>query len=640
MEVINPKVRRFTRAAIDNPEEFWARAADQVPWFRKWDKTFEWTPPTFRWYIGGQTNLCYNCLDYHVERGHGGHAALIAEDERGGRRVYTYAQLLFEVKRTAAALRGLGIKRGDRIAIYMPTCPEAIMVMLAAVRIGAIHVAIFAGFGAAAFADRVVRTGARAIFAADITYRKGKDVSLTEIVNACLDEGADQVVEKVVLLRRTSADIPMKAGRDTSWDDFLALGEGQDDSYEVMESNEPAYILPTSGTTAKPKLAVHTHGGYQVHTRSMANWMFGLRSNDVWWSTSDIGWVVGHSYIVYGPLLCGCSTIAYEGAPDHPGPETFYRIIHENKVSGLFTSPTLVRLLMRYGADAAKGFDLSSLERVFCAGEVLNAPAWQWMQKEVFNDEVPVIDHMWATETGGPIVGNPYGLGLLPIKPGSGGIPLPGIEAAIMTAEGEPVPANEKGLFVIKRPFPGLTSTLWGEPDRYGVDYWERIANAYVYSTGDAASIDDDGYVWFSGRADEVIKIAAHRIGTIEVETAFLHHPGVAEVGVTGRPDELRGEVIAAFVVLKQGHKPSEELRKELLQTVRRELGALVVVGDLNFVEMLPKTRSGKIMRRVLKAVVSGRDPGDVSTIEDEGSVEEAREAWRQMSALVAEQTP
>jgi acetyl-CoA synthetase len=407
-----------------------------------------------------------------------------------------------------------------------------------------------------------------------------------------------------------------------------------------MEANEPAYILPTSGTTAKPKLAVHTHGGYQVHTWSMANWMFGLKKNDVWWSTSDIGWVVGHGYIVHAPLLYGCATIAYEGAPDHPGPETFYRIIEENKVSGMFTSPTLVRLLMRYGADVARGFDLSSLERVFCAGEVLNAPAWEWMQKEVLHDEVPVIDHMWATETGGPIVGNPYGLGLLPIKPGSGGIPLPGIEAAIMTAEGEPVPTNEKGLFVIKRPFPGLISTLWGEPDRYGADYWERIANASVYSTGDAASMDEDGYVWFSGRADEVIKIAAHRIGTIEVETAFLHHPACAEVGVTGRPDELRGEVASAFVVLKQGHQPSEELRKELLQTVRRELGALVVVGDINFVEMLPKTRSGKIMRRVLKAVVSGRDPGDVSTIEDEGSVEEAREAWRQMSAQVAEKTP
>lgn len=637
MEVISPMVRRFTRQAIEDPERFWARAADDLPWFRKWDSVFEWTPPTFRWFVGGRTNLCYNCLDYHVERGRGGQAALIAEDERGGRRVYTYAQLLNEVTRAAAALRGLGIKKGDRIAIYMPTCPEAITIMLAAVRIGAIHVAIFAGFGASAFADRVVRTGARAIFASDITYRKGKDVPLKEMVDACLAAGADKVVERVVVLRRTDAETPMQPGRDIWWDEFLALGEGQDGGYEVMESNEPAYILPTSGTTAKPKLAVHTHGGYQVHTWAMANWLFGLKPNDIWWATSDIGWIVGHAYIVHAPLLYGCTSIAYEGAPDHPGPETFYRIIQENRVSGIFTSPTLVRLLMRYGADAARSFDMTALERVFCAGEVLNAPAWEWLQKEVFANEVPVIDHMWATETGGPIIGNPYGLGLLPIKPGSGGIALPGIEAAIMTPDGQPCAPNEKGMFVIKRPFPGLTSTLWGEPERYGADYWERIANASVYSTGDAASIDEDGYVWFSGRADEVIKIASHRIGTIEVETAFLYHSAVAEVGVTGRPDELRGEVVSAFVVLKQGHEPSAQLRTELLQTVRRELGALVVVGDLNFVQMLPKTRSGKIMRRVLKAVVLGRDPGDVSTIEDEGSVEEAREAWRAMTAQVEE---
>jgi acetyl-CoA synthetase len=638
MEVINPIVRRFVDKAIKDPEGFWARAAEEVPWFRKWDTVFEWTPPTFRWFVGAQTNLCYNCLDYHVERGRGGHAALIAEDERGERRVYTYAQLLEEVKRAAAALRGLGIKRGDRIAIYMPTCPEAITIMLAAVRIGAIHVAIFAGFGASAFADRVVRTGGRVIFAADATWRKGNEVSLKEMVDDCLREGASQTVEKVVVLRRGGAEVPMQAGRDIWWDEFLALGKGQDDGYEVMEANEPAYILPTSGTTAKPKLAVHTHGGYQVHTWAMARWLFGLKPTDVWWATSDIGWIVGHAYIVHAPLLYGATTIAYEGAPDHPGPETFYKVIQENHVTGMFTSPTLVRLLMRYGADVARGFDLSPVERVFCAGEVLNAPAWEWLQKEVFKDEVPVIDHMWATETGGPIIGNPYGIGLLPIKPGSGGIPLPGIEAAVLTPEGQPCGPNEKGLFVVKRPFPGLTSELWGEPERYGPDYWQRIPNANVYCTGDAASIDEDGYVWFSGRADEVIKIAAHRIGTIEVETAFLQHPAVAEVGVTGRPEELRGEVIAAFVVLKQGHQPSEQLRKELIQMVRKELGPVAVIGDLNFVGMLPKTRSGKIMRRVLKAVVVGKDPGDISTIEDAGSVEEAYEAFRQMKAQVAEQ--
>jgi acetyl-CoA synthetase len=638
MEVISPIVRRLTIEAIEDPEGFWAQAAEGLLWFRKWDKVFEWTPPTFRWFVGAQTNLCYNCLDYHVERGWGGHAALIAEDERGERRVYTYAHLLHEVKRAAAALRGLGIGKGDRIAIYMPTCAEAITIMLAAVRIGAIHVVIFAGFGASAFADRVVRTGARVIFAADATWRKGREAPLKEMVDACLEEGASETVERVVILRRTAAAVPMQAGRDIWWEEFLAMGEGQDGGYEVMEANEPAFILPTSGTTAKPKLAVHTHGGYQVHIRSMGDWVFGLKPTDVWWATSDIGWIVGHSYIVYAPLLFGSTTIAYEGSPDHPGPETFYRVIQENGVTGMFTSPTLVRLMMRYGADVAHNFDLSSVERTVCAGEVLNAPAWEWLQKEVFQDRIPVIDHMWATETSGPVIGNPYGIGLLPIKPGSGGIALPGIEAAVLTPEGQPCAPGEKGMFVIRRPFPGLTPTLWGEPERYGPDYWQRIPNVSVYCTGDAAAMDEDGYIWFSGRADEVIKIAAHRIGTIEVETAFLQHPAVAEVGVTGRPDELRGEAIAAFVVLKEGHRPSEQLRQELIQTVRKELGPVAVIGDLNFVGMLPKTRSGKIMRRVLKAVVSDRDPGDISTIEDAGSVEEALEAWRQMKAQVAGQ--
>jgi len=638
MEMINPIVRRFTREAAEDPEGFWARAAEKLPWFRKWDRVFEWTPPTFRWFIGAETNLCYNCLDYHVERGRGGQAALIAEDERGERRVYTYAQLLHDVKQAAAALRGLGVKKGDRVAVYMPTCPEAIVIMLACARIGAIHVVVFAGFGAGAVADRVVRTGSRVLFAADGTWRKGRETQLKEIVDASLEEGAGETVEHVVILRRTSTEVPMQAGRDIWWEDFLALAEGQDTGYVPLEANEPAFILPTSGTTAKPKLAVHTHGGYQVHIRSMGDWVFALKPTDIWWATSDIGWIVGHSYIVYAPLLFGCTTIAYEGAPDYPGPETFYRVIEENRVSGIFTSPTLVRLMMRYGADVARRFDLSSVERTVCAGEVLNAPAWEWLQKEVFQDRIPVVDHMWATETSGPVVGNPYGIGLLPIKPGSAGIPLPGIEAAIMTAEGQLCGPDEKGMFVIKRPFPGLTPTLWGEPERYGPDYWQRIPNVSVYSTGDAASIDEDGYVWFSGRADEVIKIAAHRIGTIEVETAFLQHPAVAEVGVTGRPDELRGEAISAFVVLKQGHQPSEQLRQELLQTVRKELGPVAVIGDMNFVEMLPKTRSGKIMRRVLKAVVLGKEPGDISTIEDAGSVEEAREAWRQMRAQVAEQ--
>jgi acetyl-CoA synthetase len=637
VELINPIVRAFKREATEQPEAFWAKAAEKLPWFRRWETVLDWQPPTFRWYVGGETNLAYNCLDHHVRRGWGGHAALIFEDERGTRRTFTYAQLLEEVKRTAAALRGLGIRKGDRIAIYMPTCPEAIVLMLAAVRIGAIHIVVFAGFGAGALGDRIQMAGARAVFATDITYRRGRDVALKGIVDQAVAEGG-QSVERVVVLRRTDGEVPMQPGRDIWWEDFLKLGEGQDSGYTVMEANEPAYILATSGTTAKPKLAVHTHGPYAVHIRAMCDWLYGLTPTDVWWATSDIGWVVGHSYIVYAPLLVGCTTIAFEGALDYPGPEVFYRIVQDNHVTSVFTSPTAARLLMRYGTEVARRYDLSSVTRLFCAGEVLNPPAWEWLQKEVFADRIPVVDHMWQTETGGPIVGNPYGLGLLPIKPGSAGLPLPGIEGAIMSPEGQELPPGEKGIFVITRPFPGLTASLWGEPERYARDYWQRIPGRTVYFTGDATSIDADGYVWFSGRADEIIKIAAHRVGTIEVETAFLRHRAVAEAGVTGRPDELRGEVISAFVVLKQGYTPSEALRRELLETVRAELGPVAVIGDLHFVGMLPKTRSGKIMRRVLKAVTLDTDPGDISTIEDEGSVAEAREAWEQMRREVAAQ--
>jgi acetyl-CoA synthetase len=640
MELINPRVRSMVRASLEDSEAFWAAAADLLPWFQKWDSVLDWNPERpdergryFTWFQGARTNLAYNCVDRHVERGWGGHAALVYENERGERRVLTYAQLLHEVKRVAAALRALGIGRGDRVGLYMPTCPEAIAVMLACARIGAIHLVVFAGFGAGALGGRLAAAGCKALFCVDVTYRKGKDVPLLGIVNEAL--AAAPSVEKVVVLRRSSGS---EAGK-LDWDQFLALGEG-DDSYEELESNEPAYILATSGTTAKPKLAVHAHGPYQVHINAMAEWMFGLEETDVWWSTSDIGWVVGHSYIVYAPLLAGCTTIAFEGALDHPGPETFYRIIEENQVSGIFTSPTAVRMLMRYGTEPARGSDLGSLIRVFCAGEVLNAPAWEWLQKEVLEDRIPVIDHMWQTETAGPIVGNPWGLGMLPIKPGSGGIVLPGIDAVVVDADGRECAPGEKGIFAIRRPFPGLTATLWAEVERYSTDYWEKVPGQRLYYSGDATAIDEDGYVWFSGRADEIIKIAGHRIGTIEVETAFLRHPAVAEAGVTGRPDPVRAEVISAFVVLKADRQPSEQLKGELLETVRRELGPVAVIGELNFVGMLPKTRSGKIMRRVLKAVTLDRDPGDISTIEDEGSVEDARHAWSALKSEVGATTP
>jgi acetyl-CoA synthetase len=637
MNLISPIVNRWIQDGKENPEAFWERAANELHWFNTWDKVFEWNYPNFRWFIGAQTNLAYNALDVHVKHGWGGHTALVYLNERGERQLFTYAKLLHDVEKIAAALRGMGISKGDRVTLYMPTCPEAIMLMLAVVRIGAIHSVVFAGFGEKALGDRIQASGSRLVFTADVTYRKGKDVKLKSIVDGALEQ-IENNVEHVVVLKRSNESISMEESRDITWDEFLDHATGQTGRCIPMEANEPAFILATSGTTAKPKLAIHTHGGYQVHIVSMARWVFGLKPTDVWWSTSDIGWIVGHSYIVYAPLIIGCTTLAFEGALDHPTSEANWKVaIEEFSVSGVFTSPTAVRLLMRYGDVPLGKVNHDNLERIFCAGEVLNAPAWDWLQNKMLKNRIPVIDHMWQTETGGPIFGNPYGLGMLPIKAGSATIPLPGIEVGVMSADGEPCGPNEKGIMVIKRPFPGLTPALWGEPERYGRDYWEKIPN--VYYTGDSAHIDDDGYVWFAGRADEIIKIAGHRIGTIEVETAFLQNPAVAESGVVGRPDEIRGEVISAFVLLKHGYQASPELKKALLETVRHELGPVAVIGEVNFVSMLPKTRSGKIMRRVLKAVILNKDPGDITTIEDEGSVTEAREAWQQMKEELAKTT-
>ena len=645
MRIVPPAVQTMLDDARRDPLGFWDRAARELPWFQPWNQVFETGSasdvpefqPAFRWFAGGRTNLSYNALDQQVAHGRGGHTALIYFNERGEQRRFTYAELLQEVERVAAALRALGISKGDRVTVYMPTTPEAITLMLAVVRIGAIHSVVFAGFGARALSDRIVASGSRLVVTADVTYRKGKAVPLKPIVDDALQNAPHQVEHVVVLEREKNpagaglhSSNPAKAGLYIGWPEFLRGGEGHSSAHVEMEANDPAYILATSGTTAKPKLAVHTHGGYQVHIVSMGRWCFGLKPSDVWWATSDIGWIVGHSYMIYAPLIAGCTTIAFEGALDHPAPAgNWQAAIEEFGVTGIFTSPTAVRLLMRYGEQSLADVDHSRLERIVCAGEVLNPHAWDWLQNTVLQGRVPVLDHMWQTETGGPAFGNPYGVELMPIKPGSATIPLPGIEADVVTLTGEPCARGEKGIMVLTRPFPGMTPALWGEPERYQRDYWQKIPD--VYYSGDSSYIDEDGYFWFCGRADEVIKIAAHRIGTIEVESAFITHHAVAECGVVGRPDDTRGEVISAFVVLKHGETPSEELRAALLRTVRQELGAVAVVGELNFVAMLPKTRSGKIMRRVLKAVVLNVDPGDITTIEDEGSVEEARAAWAEL---------
>jgi len=502
--------------------------------------------------------------------------------------------------------------------------PEAAVAMLATTRIGAIHSVVFGGFGYGALADRLDDAGSKVVVTADVGYRRGSPVKLKEVVDEALKMGGKET-KQVVVLRRQSQHPPMSPGRDILWDQAIENSSGLRPPVEEMHADEPAFILYTSGTMAKPKGTVQPHGSYQVYIYAMGKWVYGMRPADMWWSTSDVGWIVGHSYVVYAPLLFGCTTVMYEGLPDHPTPDIWWKVIEDNQVTKLWISPTGARALMKYGDEYPSKHNLSSVEFVACAGEVLNPAAWEWLQNKVFAGRIPVIDHMWQTETSGPLVGNPFGIALLPIKPGSAAIPLLGVDADIVDEEGRSLPAGIEGTFVVRRPFPGLTPTLWRDHERYVKNYWNRFPG--VYTTGDAAMKDEDGYIWFLGRVDEVIKISAHRIGTIEIESALLQNLSVAEAAVVGRPDPLRGETACAFVVLKGGQQPSEELRHILRDLIRKTLGPIVILSDIYFVTKLPKTRSGKIMRRLIKGIIANKPLGDYSTIEDESSIDELQKA-------------
>lgn len=621
-----PKLQSMLKRALDDPEAFWGEIAGELHWFKKWDKVLEWNPPNFTWFKGGVTNLAYNCLEVNLEKGRGNRPAIIWENGEGfPTRTITYDQLYREVGKFANALKAAGVERGDRVTIYMPMVPEAAIAMLATTRIGAIHSVIFGGFGYGAVADRVEDAGSKVVVTADVGYRRGGQIKLKETVDEAL-KTSGKGIQKIIVLKRGTQNPPMTPERDISWEESVA--HGQEAGVEKMRAEELAFILYTSGTMAKPKGTVQPHASYQVYIYSMGKWVYDMQPDDVWWSTSDIGWIVGHSYVVYAPLLFGCTTIIYEGLPDYPTPDIWWRIIEKDRVTKLWISPTGARSLMKYGDEYPKKYDLSTMKLVACAGEVLNPPAWEWLQKTVFEDRIPVIDHMWQTETSGPLVANPYGISLLPIKPGSATIPLPGVDAMIVDEQGTPVKRGAEGTFVVKRPFPGLTPSLWHDHVRYVDSYWNKIPG--VYTTGDAAMMDEDGYLWFLGRVDEVIKISAHRIGTIEIESALLQHPSVAETAVIGRPDELRGETACAFVILKAGPTPSETLKGELRQLVRRTLGPIVIVSDIYFVSKLPKTRSGKIMRRVIKSLVARKPLGDYSTIDDDTSIDELRKAVQQ----------
>ncbi|MGQ9530722.1 MAG: acetate--CoA ligase [Candidatus Bathycorpusculaceae bacterium] len=617
------KLKYMLQKALENPEEFWGEVAEDLHWFKRWDRVFEWNYPNFTWFKGGITNLSYNCTEYHVKRGRGEHTAIIWENGEGlPTRTLTYQKLLQEVKQFAAGLKELGVRKGDRVTIYMPMVPEAVIAMLATTRIGAIHSVVFGGFGYGALADRIADAEPKVVVTADVGFRRGETINLKTIMDEAL-KICGKNVEKVIVLKRCEKDPPMTPGRDILWKEAIEKGKGINVEAEKMRADELAFILYTSGTMAKPKGTVQSHGSYQVYIYAMGKWVYDLNENDVWWSTSDIGWIVGHSYVVYAPLLFGCTTIMYEGVPDYPTPDVWWQIIERNRVTKLWISPTGVRTLMKYGDHWPKKHNLSSVKLVVCAGEVLNPPAWEWLQKKVFEDKVPVIDHMWQTESSGPMVGNPYGIALLPVKPGSATIPLPGIDAEIVDENGMPVPVGVEGIFVCKKPFPGLTPTLWREHERYVQDYWNKIPG--VYYTGDVAMKDEDGYIYFLGRVDEVIKISGHRIGTIEIENALLQHPSVAEAAVVGSPDPLRGETACAFVVLRHGYMPNNLLKDALRKLVKETLGPIVIVGDVFFVSKLPKTRSGKIMRRLIGALITGKSLGDYSTIEDETAIEEIK---------------
>ena len=621
----------FHRRSIEDRDAFWAEQAKWIDWQTQPQTICDDSHPPFtRWFAGGTTNLCHNAVDRHLAARAEQAALVFVSTEVGLEKTYSFAELHAEVQRMAAMLQALGVGTGDRVQIYMPMVPEAMFAMLACARIGAIHSVVFGGFASGSLASRIEDAEPKLIVSADAGSRGGKVIPYKPLLDEAIRLSSHKPAA-VLMVDRGLAPMALVAGRDH---DYATLRQ-QHLNAQVpcvwVDATHTSYTLYTSGTTGRPKGVQRDTGGYAVALAASLPHIFMGKPGETFFCTSDIGWVVGHSYIVYAPLMAGTATLAYEGAIDHPDADAVWTIIDAEEVTGLFSSPTAIRLLMRYGDDVPRRHDLSRLERAFSAGEVLNAPAWEWLQQAVFGDRVPVIDHMWQTETGGPIFGNPFGYSLLPIKPGSAGVALPGIEADVVDQDGKPVGVGEKGIMRIKRPFPGLIATLWGEPERYVADYWDRIPGGYY--VGVAAHVDEDGYVWFAGRADEIIKISGHRLGTIEVETAFLRHPAVAEAGVTGVPDELRGEVIDAFVALKAGHEPSDELHRELLQTVRHELGPVAVIGHLSIVSMLPKTRSGKIMRRVLKAVALERDPGDISTIEDEGSVDEARRAVEEMRA-------
>jgi acetyl-CoA synthetase len=603
--------REMWERAKNDPEGFWGEYAQELHWFKPYEKVLEWNEPFATWFKNGQTNISYNCLDAHLTTWRRNKVAYIWEGEPGDVRVLTYEMLHREVCKFANVLKSLGIKQGDRVSIYMPMVPELPIAMLACARIGAIHSVVFGGFAAEALAERNNDAQARMVITADGGWRRGKIVPLKENVDAALEKSPS--VEKCIVVKRTGQDIKMVEGRDFWWHDLMAKASA-DCPAEPMDSEAPLFLLYTSGSTGKPKGVKHTTAGYNLYAKKTMEWVFDIRDEDVYWCTADIGWVTGHTYIVYGPLTTGATSIIYEGAPNWPAEDRWWDIIERYRVNILYTAPTAIRTFIKWGDEHVEKHDLSSLRLLGSVGEGINPEAWIWYYEKIGGSRCPIVDTWWQTETGGIMI-SPLP-GCTPLKPGSATLPLPGIVPEVVAEDGKPVPTGTGGWLVITKPWPGMLRGIWGDDERYKRQYWSDIPHKYL--AGDNARIDEDGYIWIMGRIDDVLNVSGHRLSTIEVESALVSHPAVAEAAAVGRPHEVKGEAICAFVTLAEGFEPSEQLRQELKNHVRKEIGALAVPDDIRFTTSLPKTRSGKIMRRLLRDIAAGRETvGDTSTLED-----------------------
>ncbi|HET8679706.1 MAG TPA: acetate--CoA ligase [bacterium] len=612
-------------AARRDPERFWADAADELHWFRKWTTVLEWELPFAKWFVGGRTNMAYNCLDRHLSTSRRNKAAIIWEGEPGESRVLTYWDLAREVNRCANALLSMGVQRGDRVAIYLPMIPELPIAMLACAKIGAVHTVVFGGFSAESLRDRINDAQAKLVITADGGFRRGSIVPLKRNVDQAVTECP--TVQRVLVVRRIgeAANIQMVEGRDRWWHRALE-GMRLDCPAEKMDSEDLLYLLYTSGTTGKPKGIIHTTGGYMVGTYFTMKWIFDLKEEDCFWCTADIGWVTGHSYIVYGPLLNGASVVMYEGTPDHPEKDRFWAIVEKYGVTVLYTAPTAIRTFIKWGAEWPGRHDLSTLRLLGTVGEPINPEAWMWYRTHIGGDRCPVVDTWWQTETGMILI-TPLP-GLTTLKPGSATRPFPGIDAEVVDDKGNPVPPDAGGYLVLRRPWPAMLRGIYGDPERYTQVYWSRFPG--LYFTGDGARRDPDGYFWLLGRVDDVINVAGHRIGTMEVESALVAHPKVAESAVIGMSHEIKGQALAAFVTLKEGIGSDNATVEELRNHVADKIGSIAKPDRILFTAELPKTRSGKIMRRLLRDIAEGRVLGDTTTLADPTVVQGLKERYEE----------